>query len=137
MRRYPKGECHLRFEDFLAFSEGQIVALMPPDDVFESPETTESFQSRLHWLAEELKGRVYLAAACRFHGDDAKRLYRLSRLARAAGVPLIATNDVLYHDPSPPQRFRMFSPASATHCTIDEAGFRLAAQCRAPSEKPG
>ena len=95
----PKGECHLRLEDFLAFSEGQIVAVAPPDDAFRTPAKTESFQRRVQDLAAHLKSRVYLAATHRFLGDEAKRLHRLAALAGAARVPLIATNDVLYHGP--------------------------------------
>src|SRR5208282_1996619 len=79
----PKGECHLSFEDFLAFSEGQIAALIPPDDVFQSEEIRQAFQSRLADLGALLKGRVYLAASCRFLGDDAKRLFRLAAFADA------------------------------------------------------
>ncbi len=120
----PKGECHLKLEDFLAFSEGQIVALLPPDDVFRSPENTKAFQSHLQDLAARLKGRVYLAATCRFHGSDAKWLYRLSALASAARVPLIATNDVLYHDPAR-RRLQDVLTCIRDTCTIGEAGFRL------------
>ena len=75
------------------------------------------------WPAQ-LKGRVYLAASHRFHGDDAKRLYRLAALAEAARVPLIATNDVLYHDPSR-RRLQDVLTCIRDTCTIDEAGFRL------------
>jgi error-prone DNA polymerase len=121
----PKGECHLTFEDFLAFSEGQIAALIPPDDVFQSEENTQTFQSHLARLAARLKGRVYLAASCRFHEDDAKRLHRLAALAQAARVPLIATNDVLYHDPAR-RRLQDVLTCIRDTCTIDEAGFRLA-----------
>jgi error-prone DNA polymerase len=119
-----KGECHLRYEDFLTFSEGQIVALLPPDNVFQSPEKTKRFQSQLQNLASQLKGRVYLTASCRFHGDDAKKLHRFSALARAARVPLIATNDVLYHDPAR-RRLQDVLTCIRDGCTIDEAGFRL------------
>src|SRR3546814_642691 len=42
---------------------------------------------------------VWLAATHRYRGDDAKRLKRLAGLAVEAGVPLIATNDILYHEP--------------------------------------
>jgi error-prone DNA polymerase len=121
----PKGECHLRFQDFLSFAEGQIAALIPPEDVFESANATERFQSYLQELAAHLKGRVYLAASFRFHGDDAKRLYQLSALARAAHVPLLATNDVLYHSPSR-RRLQDVLTCIRDTCTIDEAGFRLA-----------
>ena len=120
----PKGECHLCLEDFLAFSEGQIVAVAPPDDAFQTPAKTESFQRHLHDLAAHLKGRVYLAASYRFHGDDAKRLHRLASLAEAARVPLLATNDVLYHDPAR-RRLQDVLTCIRETCTIDEAGFRL------------
>ena len=120
----PKGECHLWLEDFLAFSEGQTVAVIPPDDAYQTPEKTESFRRHLQDLAAHLKGRVYLAASYRFHGDDAKRLHRLAALAEAARFPLIATNDVLYHDPSR-RRLQDVLTCIRDTCTIDEAGFRL------------
>jgi error-prone DNA polymerase len=122
--KIPKGECHLRYEDFLTFSHGQIVALLPLDNVFQSLEAAQRFQSRLQDLASRLKGRVYLAASCRFHGDDARRLHWLSALARAARVPLMATNDVLYHNPVR-RRLQDVLTCIRNGCTIDEAGFKL------------
>ncbi len=121
----PKGECHLSFEDFLRFSEGQIVALLPPDDAFRSPEKAKSFERHLRDATARLKGRVYLAASHRFHGDDAKRLHRLAALAASARVPLIAANDVLYHCPSR-RRLQDVLTCIRETCAIDEAGFRLA-----------
>jgi error-prone DNA polymerase len=120
----PKGECHLAFDDFLRFSEGQIVAVLPPDDAFQNPEKTKSFERHLRDAAARLKGCVYLAATHRFHGDDAKRLHRLAALAEASRVPLIATNDVLYHCPSR-RRLQDVLVCIRHTCTIDEAGFRL------------
>ena len=43
--------------------------------------------------------RVWLGASMLYRGDDARRLARLAAIAGAAGVPLIAVNDVLYHAP--------------------------------------
>jgi error-prone DNA polymerase len=120
----PKGECHLRFADFMAFAEGQIVAALPPEDVFQSAGTTKNFVRHLQDLAARLKDRVYLATSYRFHGGDAERLHRLAALARAARVPLIATNDVLYHHPSR-RRLQDVLTCIRDTCTIDEAGFRL------------
>src|SRR6202011_4011485 len=40
---------------------------------------------------------VCLAASPFHRGDDRRRLLKLQRIAAAAGVPLLATNDVLYH----------------------------------------
>jgi error-prone DNA polymerase len=43
---------------------------------------------------------VWLAASLLYRGDDRRRLARLKRTADQAGVPLLATNEVLYHHPS-------------------------------------
>ncbi|MFZ1968835.1 MAG: error-prone DNA polymerase, partial [Bradyrhizobium sp.] len=43
---------------------------------------------------------VWLAASLLYRGDDRRRVARLRRIAAHAGVPLLATNEVLYHDPS-------------------------------------
>ena len=132
----PKGECHLWREDFLAFSEGQIVAVLPPDDAFASLEKTEKFQRHLQDLAIELKGRVYLAATHRFHGEDAKRLSLLAALAKELRVPLVATNDVLYHHPSR-RRLQDVLACIRDTCAIDEAGFRLARNAERHLKSPG
>ena len=55
--------------------------------------------------------------------NDALRLYRLEETARAARVPTVATNDVLYHAPE----CRMLQDVVTCireGCTIDNAGFR-------------
>jgi error-prone DNA polymerase len=41
---------------------------------------------------------IWLAASLSHRGDDKRRLAGLQRIAAGARVPLIATNDVLYHD---------------------------------------
>ena len=43
---------------------------------------------------------VWLAASLLYRGDDRRRLARLQRIAATARVPLLATNEVLYHDPA-------------------------------------
>ena len=43
---------------------------------------------------------VWLAASLLYRGDDRRRLARLQRIAASVGVPLLATNEVLYHHPS-------------------------------------
>ena len=50
-------------------------------------------------LKEAAPGRVWLAGSLLYRGDDARRLARLAAAARAAGIPLIATNDVHFHHP--------------------------------------
>jgi error-prone DNA polymerase len=92
--RIEKGECHLRFADLLEFSEGQLLILT-------LPHRFDPVQA-LDVLAQLKAGRaegVWLAASLVYRGDDRRRLARLDDLAMKAKVPLLATNEVLYHDP--------------------------------------
>ncbi len=90
-----KGECHLRLDDLLAFAEGQLLTLALPHR-FAETKTLEVLER----LRQAGADGVWLAASLLYRGDDRRRLARLHGLAAAAGVPLLATNEVLYHHPS-------------------------------------
>ena len=90
-----KGECHLKLDDLLEFSEGQLLVLALPHRFTE----TKAHET-LDRLRENRADGVWLAASLLYRGDDRRRLARLHRIAAAAGVPLLATNEVLYHHPS-------------------------------------
>jgi error-prone DNA polymerase len=90
-----KGECHLTFDDLLEFSEGQLLVLALPHRFEE-----EKAQEVLDRLRSSRADGVWLAASLLYRGDDRRRLARLRRIARDASVPLLATNEVLYHHPS-------------------------------------
>jgi error-prone DNA polymerase len=90
-----KGECHLRFDDLLEFAEGQLVAVMLPHR-FEAAKALDV----LGRLQRSRADGVWLAASLLYRGDDRRRLMRLQRIAATAGVPLLATNEVLYHHPA-------------------------------------
>ncbi|HEX5321950.1 MAG TPA: error-prone DNA polymerase, partial [Stellaceae bacterium] len=111
-RRAPKGECHLDYADLAAHGEGQIVVALSADDAVR--------------IAADFPGRAYLAAQHLYRGDDARRLARLAEAAAAAGIPLVATNDVLYHEPGR-RPLQDVLTCIREHCTVAEAGFRLAA----------
>jgi error-prone DNA polymerase len=93
--RIEKGECHLRFDDLLEFAEGQLLVLALPHR-FDTAEAQEILQR----LKNSRADGVWLAASLLYRGDDKRRLARLHRLALAAKVPLLATNEVLYHHPA-------------------------------------
>ncbi|MGE5159091.1 MAG: error-prone DNA polymerase [Gemmatimonas sp.] len=90
-----KGECHLKLDDLLDFAEGQLLVVMLPHR-FEAAGALKL----LHRLQETRAEGVWLAASLLYRGDDRRRLARLSRLAQATKVPLLATNEVLYHHPA-------------------------------------
>ena len=60
-----------------------------------------------------------------YRGDDRARLAQRAELARQAGVPLIAVNDVLYHHPDR-RELQDVLTCIREHLTIDTAGRRLA-----------
>ncbi|MGJ4918754.1 error-prone DNA polymerase [Bradyrhizobium sp. HKCCYLRH2060] len=92
--KVAKGDCRLTFEDLLASIEGQLVVLMPPHRFEE-----DALGKILARLKDSPAEGVWLAGSLLYRGDDRRRLARLARLAASSKVPLIATNDVLYHHP--------------------------------------
>jgi len=90
-----KGECHLALDDLLDFAEGQLLVVTLPHR-FE----TSTILKILDQLQRSRADGVWLAASLLYRGDDRRRLAKLQRIASTAGVPLLATNEVLYHDPA-------------------------------------
>ncbi|MCP3471123.1 error-prone DNA polymerase [Bradyrhizobium sp. CCGUVB1N3] len=90
--RIEKGECHLSFADLLEFAEGQLLVLTLPHR-FEPGQALDVLGKLKASRAEG----VWLAASLLYRGDDRRRLARLDGLAANAKVPLLATNEVLYH----------------------------------------
>ena len=87
-----KGECLLRFDDLAEFSEGLLLVMIPDYRI-----RTRITLTTLDALSRLPAEGVWLAASLHHHGDDERRMARLERIATTARVPLIATNDVLYH----------------------------------------
>ncbi|HEX9645961.1 MAG TPA: error-prone DNA polymerase, partial [Alphaproteobacteria bacterium] len=121
-RRTVKGQCELAWADVEAHAEGQVLVVLPP----EAGLPDGAFAEHLAAIARRHPGRSYLAASCRFAGEDAARLAVLDALAAACATPLVATGDVLYHHPGR-RRLADVLACIREHCTIDEAGLRLAA----------
>ncbi|MFZ2154954.1 MAG: error-prone DNA polymerase [Bradyrhizobium sp.] len=90
-----KGECRLKLDDLLEFSEGQLLVLALPHR-FDAATVLQL----LDLLQRSRADGVWLAASLLYRGDDRRRLSRLQRIAATARVPLLATNEVLYHHPA-------------------------------------
>ena len=84
-----------KLDDLLEFAEGQLLILMLPHR-FETAKALKILDQLRRSRAE----RVWLAASLLYRGDDRRRLMRLQRIASTVRVPLLATNEVLYHDPA-------------------------------------
>ncbi len=116
-RRAPKGECHLHATDLRDHAEGMVLVALPPD----RPDA--GFEDFLSEARHRFGRRLYLAAHHLYRGDDAARLKRLADLAVRCRVPLVATNDVHYHNPARRQLQDVLT-CIREHCTIQQLGRR-------------
>ncbi|MGA8755559.1 MAG: error-prone DNA polymerase [Stellaceae bacterium] len=141
-RRASKGECRLDYADVIASGTDQIVIVLPP------PIPSPTCGGGLGWgsdaaefaafaarISTDFRGRAYLAAHHLYRGDDARHLTHLAALSEMAGLPLVATNDVLYHLPERRQLQDVLT-CIREGCTIEEAGFRLAANAERHLKSP-
>lgn len=119
--RIEKGECHLSLGDLLKFAEGQLLILTLPHR-FETGKARDMLD---HLKASRADG-VWLAASLIYRGDDRRRLARLHEIAAKAKVPLLATNEVLYHHPAR-RPLQDVLTCIREKTTIDAVGRRLEA----------
>ncbi|MEE8536265.1 MAG: error-prone DNA polymerase [Kiloniellales bacterium] len=130
-RRAKKGDCRFTRAELAAHGSGQVLIVLPP----EGPDA--AFRETLAWFGRRFPGACFLAGQNLARGDDARRLAGLAKLARACATPLVATNDVRMHSPA---RRALLDVVTCIRegCTIDQAGFRLAANAerhlKAPDE---
>ncbi len=122
--RAQKGECLLDFQDLLDCRRGLLCIVMPPP--------------RLDGVEPVLKAlgkNTWLAASMPYRGEDRRRLRDLARLARQAGTPLIAVNDVLYHDATR-RPLQDVVTCIREHVTLGQAGTRLQANAERHLKSP-
>jgi len=87
--RAPKGECFLDLADLEEKNRRGLLLIVIP------PANPEEAKPVLAFLGRD----TWLAASMLYTGEDRRRLRTLKQVARTACVPLIAVNDVLYHNP--------------------------------------
>lgn len=123
-RRAEKGDCHLYKKDVYEYADDIKFIVLPPQELNEVFELEEVFKNAVKEYKEAFGENVYLAATRRYQGDDTKYLFRLSQLASQYNMPLVATNDVHYHEPARRQ-LQDIVTCVREKCTIYNAGFRL------------
>jgi error-prone DNA polymerase len=115
--RGGKGQCHLTWDDVVAWNEGLLGILL-------GDEADDELAQNLARLKQSFGNRAYMALIRRFAPNEHLRLHAIEQAAQVARVPTIAMGDVLYHHPD---RRRLQDVVSCIRegCTIDEAGYRL------------
>lgn len=122
--RTEKGKCYLYRADVYNHAKGVRFVVLPPAALNGVFDFDASFKKMLSEYKDVFGPDLYIAASRAYHGDDAKRLYRISQLASAFDVPMLATNDVHYHHPSR-RELQDVVTCVREKCTIYNAGFRL------------
>ncbi|MCY3023423.1 MAG: error-prone DNA polymerase, partial [Planctomycetota bacterium] len=115
-RRAEKGACDLAVKEVCEHAAGLIGIVVP--------QTSADAAAALSALKDAFGARLYLAAEFHLGADDKAKFARLRELARRCSVPLVAANDVYYHDSG--RRFLQDVLACIRHgCTLQAAGSRL------------
>jgi error-prone DNA polymerase len=116
--RAKKGECLITLADIVAHGEGQVFIAIAP------PVLSEAFEATLLKLRQVWRDRFYLAATYAYRGRNRERLGRMATLSSRTGVPMVASNEVLYHA-AERRPLQDILTCIREHCTIDQAGFHL------------
>ncbi|MCA3720846.1 PHP domain-containing protein, partial [Phenylobacterium sp.] len=131
-RRAPKGGCDLSLGDFLDHAEGQLGVVLPPAP---GEAGATDFPRRLQALASARRGWLWLGGVRRYGPRDLSELARLEALGAAAGAPLVAAGEVLYHD-ARRRPLQDVLTCIREGCTIHEAGLRLEANAERRLKSP-
>ncbi|QDU37595.1 Error-prone DNA polymerase [Maioricimonas rarisocia] len=123
-RRAPKGECELTFDDLADHHEGLLALVNLRERMRATPAGDDAALQRILSAYRELFGdRCYALMERHHEGDDLRRLMRMRELERRTGVPLVAANDVHYHQPQ--RRFLQDLVTAIRHgCSVAELGQR-------------
>ncbi len=135
----PKGECLLTLDDlaehaegliacivlkqFLAFAEDASVGCAVPTMNMEHGGHSPPYAEVLHRYREIFAGRCYALAELHRGPDDRRLLARMQQVAVDHRLPLVAANDVHYHESQ--RRFLGdVLAAIRARCTVAELGHR-------------
>lgn len=109
-----KGNCALDLSDLLEHSKDQAILIHAEDE------------TALPALASHFRKRAWIAAKRRYRDDDNLNLKKTIDLGLHHFLPVLATNDVLYHTP---ERRRLHDVMTCIRLgtTLEKAGLALAA----------
>ena len=122
--RAEKGACHLYQADVWLHRHNLLFVAIAPAQLQKNFEIDPNFKAQLQQYQEALGQQLYLAINRNYTGSDQKRMFRLAQLAQQLSIPLVATNDVHYHEP---QRRQLQDILTCVRekCTVYTAGYQL------------
>ncbi|MCD2424494.1 error-prone DNA polymerase [Niabella pedocola] len=122
--RTEKGKCVLYKADVYRYAKGMKFIVIPPPELNAAFDLDQAFKDAVKEYKKMLGKQLYLGAVCTYQGNDAKKLFRLAQLAELYDIPLVATNDVHYHEAAR-RELQDVLTCIREKCTIHTAGYRL------------
>jgi len=122
--RAEKGSCHLYKADVYEHAGGILFTAVMPSQLNRHFNFEASFIQNIQEYKEALGGQLYFSATRSYLGNDDKLVFRIRQLSDKYHIPVVATNDVHYHNPSR-RELQDILTCVREKCTIQEAGFRL------------
>ena len=123
-----KGETDLTLEMLAEDIAGVQLIAVPPEKL-------PGFEADLPRLKRALPSLTHIAASHFYRGDDRARINELDRMAKAQGLTILATNDVLYHAPDR-RPLQDVMTCIRERTTISNAGFLLEANAERHLKSP-
>lgn len=119
--RAEKGRCELYEADLHEWMDDLLLVVLPPHD-----QDNAALEALLERLKTHAPDRIFLGLSPRYDGNDRLNFGWLSAVGAKTGVPLIATNEPLYHEVGR-RPLSDIVAAIRHHVTVANAGFLLAA----------
>ncbi len=123
-RRTEKGKCDLKKQDVFAHAKGIKFIAIPPLVLNRDYELDADFIQQLKQYRAALGTDLYLGATRAYQAYDSKVLHRLHELSEELNIPMVATNDVHYHNRER-RELQDVLTCVREKCTIYNAGYKL------------
>lgn len=122
--RTEKGKCELYKEDVYQYLQDVKLIVLPPVQLNHFFEFDKDFITALNEYKEKFGCKLYLALSKRYNGHDNKLVFQSASLSNQLNIPLVATNDVFYHNYQRRQLQDILT-CIKEKCTIQTAGLKL------------
>lgn len=122
--RTEKGSCELYKQDVYEHCKDSRLIVLAPETLNQNFEFDKTFVDAVTEYRQAFGEQLYIAGSRSYNGQDAKKLFRISQLAKTLGIFMVATNDVYYHF-ARRRELQDLLTCIREKCTIHNAGFKL------------
>lgn len=122
--RAEKGKCILSEEDLMEWGDGMMLAIIPHPSIADD-NNHAAFEACLERFRRRFRKNIHMALAPAYDGRDKRMFATIAMLADRNRIPLIATNQPLYHDTAR-RPLADIVTSIREHVSIPVAGFLLA-----------